>query len=139
MISISYNIVLSSSYVTVFFSTIFFKQHFTLLAMLSHIPLHLGKAGGLKFHIIFLELLYCCASSSVKLEPISLKIDIGVPLLLKNRVNPLMHVYALSKGTNFKQLPRVEKHVNKNISKLRMFYFLRIYFVCTRVLYNQYM
>ena len=76
------------------------------------------KAGGLKFHIIFLELIHCCASSAVKLKPISLKIDIGFLPLLKNRVNPLMHADALSKGTNSKQIPRVEEHVNKNISKL---------------------
>ena len=50
-----------------------------------------------------------------------------------------MHADALSKGTNSKQIPRVEEHVNKNISKLCMFYFLRIYFIRTRVLHNQYM
>ena len=123
----------------VLFPTIFFKQHFTLLTILSYIPHHQGKAGGLKFHIIFLEPIRCCASSAVKLEPISLKIDIGFPLLVKNRVNPLMHADALSKGTNSKQIPRVEEHVNKNISKLCMFYFLRICFIRTRVLHNQYM
>ena len=80
---------------TVLFPKIFFKQCFTLLTILSYIPPHQGEAGGLKFHVIFLELAYCFVSSSpVKFQPLSPRIEVGVSLLLKNRINRLMHAGA---------------------------------------------
>ena len=115
MISISYNIVSSSLYVTVFFSKIFFKQRFTLLTVLSYIPPNQGEATGLKFHVIFLELAYCCVTSVVKFELLSLKIEVGVPLLLKNCLN---NTDVLYEGTDSKQILWVEEHVNKNMQAL---------------------
>ena len=114
MICISSNTVWSSLYVTVFFPKIFFKQRFTLTYS-SYIPPDQVEVGGLKFHIIFLELTYCCISSAVKFEPLSCW---WCSSSTNNRVNPLMHTDALHEGTNYKHIPRVEEHVNENIQAL---------------------
>ena len=77
-----------------------------LLTIFLYIPPHQGEAGGLKFHVIFLELIYCCVSSAVKFEALSMRMEVGVALLLKNPVNPFMHadVHALYEGTNSTQI-----------------------------------
>ena len=50
--------------------------------------------------------MYCCVSSAVKFEALSMRMEVGVALLLKNPVNPFMHadVHALYEGTNSTQI-----------------------------------
>ena len=107
---------LSSSSVTVFFSKISFKQHFTsnISFIYSSQPRRSIwiKVPYISWNSILLRFIIC------KIWTVILRREVHVPLLPQNHINPLMHADALYEDNNSKQIPRVVERVNKNIQAL---------------------
>ena len=132
MISISYNIVWSSSYMTVFFPKIFFQTAFYTSnnSFKYSSPPRRSQWNKVSLNNSWTKILLRFISSKIW-TVITERIEVGVPLLLKNRVNPLIHAdaHALCEGTNSQQIPRVKGHVNKNIQAF--YVLLPLYIFCT--------
>ena len=83
------------------------------LVIITYTP-HQGMAHHIKFHIILLKQINCCASTDIKLVPLLLNKDDSVPLHLKNLDKPLIQAGELCDGTKSKHMPRVDEICIKN-------------------------